>query len=327
MPEISVIVPVYNVEKYLRPCIDSILAQTFTDFELILVDDGSPDRCGEICDEYKRIDKRIRVIHQENGGLSAARNAGLDIMSGTYVTFIDSDDIICVNYLDVLYQDIVKQNGQISSVQLLEFVDVPRLDKLDSMQDYFILTGKEAALHIYLPDHVISVTACGKLFCKDLFEERRFPIGKIHEDEALVPILLYISNRVIINSKMLYGYRIREDSIMHKNFSIKRYDAIDAFNECLAFFKQNNDKKLVCAVLNRINETIALYALYARKFGVYKDVPLQYKISSYKALKYLYNHMTDDRYTYQLAKIHPNWLLPHAYLRKIKKILGLKVPD
>ena len=94
MPEISVIVPVYNVEEYLRPCIDSILEQTFTDFELILVDDGSPDRCGEICDEYEQIDKRIRVIHQENGGLSAARNAGLDVMSGEYVTFIDSDDLV-----------------------------------------------------------------------------------------------------------------------------------------------------------------------------------------------------------------------------------------
>ena len=127
MPEISVIVPIYNVEKYLGPCIDSILAQTFKDFELILVDDGSPDRCGKICDEYERVDKRIRVIHQENSGLSAARNVGLDVMVGKYVTFIDSDDLVDKRFLEELYDNLQNDKAQISLCQFQEFENISEI--------------------------------------------------------------------------------------------------------------------------------------------------------------------------------------------------------
>lgn len=328
MPEISVIVPVYNVEKYLRVCIESILKQSFGDFELILIDDGSTDKCGAICDEYEQMDKRIHVIHQKNGGLSAARNAGIDLMSGEYVTFIDSDDIVGEAYLEILYTVIKRHNAQISVTQMYEFQDTARLfksDKIKNNED--VLSGREAVLNMYMDKPGIGVTAWGKLYYKELFSQLRFPIGKINEDQARVPILLYMAERVVINYEQTYGYRIREDSIMHQKFSIKRYDELEAVDECISFFERKREELLVNAAKWRRDKLLALYSLLARKSGVYKEVPKNYRIGQYEALKYLYNHLTDDQYTYQLAKVHPNWLLPHAYIRKIKKMLGMKVPE
>lgn len=329
MPEISVIVPVYNVEKYLRPCIDSILAQSFTDFELILVDDGSPDRCGEICDEYEQIDKRIRVIHQENGGLSAARNAGLDVMSGEYVTFIDSDDVVNESYLNNLYKNLKGYNAQISVCQMYEFqddLDIPKV-RLNNSNKHIVLSGRDAVLNMYNDKLGVGISACAKLFHKLLFTKIRFPVGRIHEDQARIPWILFSADKVVIFYKRLYGYRLRETSIMHTKFSSKRYDDIKAIEECIYFFERKQEKILAYLAMKRKEKLLALYSLLARKDGVYKEIPKKYRMSQYKALKYLYSNLTDDQYTYQLAKVHPNWLLPHAYLRKIKKLLGLKVPD
>ncbi|MDU2552528.1 MAG: glycosyltransferase family 2 protein, partial [Staphylococcus epidermidis] len=114
MSEISIIVPVYNVENYLKKCVESILSQTFTDFELLLVDDGSTDSSGEMCDELKRLDERIKVIHKENGGLSSARNAGIDVAKGKYLTFVDSDDYIDTHMLEVLYKNMVHEDADLS---------------------------------------------------------------------------------------------------------------------------------------------------------------------------------------------------------------------
>lgn len=328
MPEISVIVPVYNVEKYLRVCIDSILKQTFGDFELILIDDGSTDKCGLICDEYEQMDRRIRLIHQENGGLSAARNTGLDLMSGEYVTFIDSDDIVSEAYLEILYSGIKRYNAQISVTQMYEFQGTARSSKsIENSDIHNVWSGREAVLNMYMDKPGIGVNAWGKLYYKNLFSQLRFPIGKIHEDQAKVPILLYWAERVVINYEQTYGYRIREDSIMHKKFSIKRYDDLEAVDECISFFERKQETLLVNAAKCRRDKLMAIYSLNARKNGVYKEVPKKYRIGQYKALKYLYNHLTDDQYTYQLAKIYPNWILPHEYIRKIKKMLGIKVPQ
>ncbi len=328
MPEISVIVPVYNVEKYLRPCIDSILAQTFTDFELILVDDGSPDRCGEICDEYEQIDKRIRVIHQENGGLSAARNAGLDVMSGEYVTFIDSDDLVDKRFLEELYDNLQKDEAQISLCQLQEFENISEIKNLYGSQfKSNVISGQQAALAVYRFASGVVVTACGKLYQKGLFSNIRFPVGKIHEDQAIIPIVLFNAEVVSVSYEKLYFYRKAENSIMNRDFSIQRYDEIHAVENCITYFEQNNAFGIVEEAEKIKKSLIAVHALQAKKQGIYKEVPKEYKIGEYRALKYLYTHLSDDRFTYQLAKVHPNWLLPHAYLRKIKKILGLKVPD
>ena len=187
---ISVIVPVYKVEKYIHRCVDSILAQTFTDFELILVDDGSPDNCGKICDEYAEKDNRIHVIHKENGGLSDARNAGIDWAfansDSEWITFIDSDDWIHPKYLEALYNAVKETGCEISICGYEETTgDSPKVDDIN-LQAVIVSTEDFFCEH-----NVNAVVAWGKLYKKELFREIRYPVGKLHEDEFTTYKLLF----------------------------------------------------------------------------------------------------------------------------------------
>ncbi len=324
MPSVSVIVPVYKVEPYLRQCVDSILAQTFSDFELILVDDGSPDNCGAICDEYAEKDARIHVIHQQNGGLSAARNAGIDVAKGKFLTFVDSDDIVKTKYLESLYDMIESYDAEIACCGMCDFVDnvAPAVDCYNDKKEH-TYRGPDAALEQYAERSVVRVSACGKLYSADLYKNVRFPEGMLHEDQATTPIVLFNASRVVAFDTPLYCYRLREQSIMHSRFSAKRYDDIVAVDKCICYFKNKDAEELVKAAVCRKNELMAVYSLLARKDGVYSEVPKEYRISEHRALKWLRKNLSDDKYTYQLAKVHPNWLRPHAYWRKIKKILHI----
>ena len=238
MPQISVIVPIYNVEAYLERCVDSILKQTFTDFELILVDDGSPDRCGEICDRYAETDQRIKVIHKENGGLSDARNAGIDIAEGAYLSFIDSDDWVLDTFLEVLYTEAKKNHADISVVNYHEEHEKERQEA--KHVDDKILTGIEALDFLYQPNYLAIYCGiiCNKLLKKELFSGIRFPFGKINEDSFTIHKLLYKADRVCFSGSDLYCYFQRNDSIMHKTFSEKRLDEYEVFVERAKFFKE-----------------------------------------------------------------------------------------
>lgn len=243
-PEISVIVPVYKVEKYLNKCIDSILAQTFEDFELILVDDGSPDRCGEICDEYARRDNRIKVIHKENGGVSSARNAGLDIARGKYVNFIDSDDWIEKEALETLYKlssqtgaDIVQGKGSIVKDEL-----EVKLIKKRSFNEY---SNIEALYELFnYKNGEIRIVAFNKLYLRKLFKYLRYPEGKIYEDEYLTPRLIYKANKILVVNSQLYHYRLSENSIMRSEFNIKNLDRVYIIREECKFYKKIGENKL-----------------------------------------------------------------------------------
>lgn len=160
---ISIIVPVYNVEPYLEQCIDSILNQSFRDFELILVDDGSPDRCGEICDRYAAADDRIRVIHQKNGGVSAARNAGMEVSKGKYIVFVDSDDMVHPLYLEHLYKAIQKHNADISMCWFSRFEKNPTYDENQAYAEKRILSGREACSLIGAPHDRVSTAPWMKM--------------------------------------------------------------------------------------------------------------------------------------------------------------------
>ena len=321
---ISVIVPVYNVEPYLRECIDSILSQTYRDFELILVDDGSPDNCGAICDEYAEKDTRIRVIHQENGGLSAARNAGLDIARGEYVTFVDSDDKVSSRYLECLYKMLINNEADVSTCRALFSRSMPvSADCTPSADCCELLPGKVACQQPYLSGGIIDVTAWGKLYARHLWDDIRFPVGKIHEDQAVVPILLYKAEKVAASQDKLYFYRIVESSIMHKPFTLKRYDDIDAVDNCIEFFVRRDEYEIAALAHKHRNHLLAVYSISARNSGIYDQLPNEYRMSEWSALRILRKTMSDDKYTYYLAMLHPNWLRPHAYLRKIKKILHI----
>ncbi len=323
MPTISVIVPVYNVEQYLDTCIDSILNQTFEDFELILVDDGSPDRCGEICDKYALKDSRIIVIHQKNGGLSAARNAGMMISKGSLLTFIDSDDVAAGDYFQVLYDLLKREDADISCCSMKGFVDNCEFEHNDDSRICF--SGREAALNQYESGNkrIVSVSAWGKLYAKELFNGILFPEGKIHEDQAVVPIVLSRAKKVVACESALYGYRVRDNSITHLDFSTKRYDDIDAVDLCINYFEHLGDQQLATAAERRKDELIAFYSLLARKAGIFKMLPGKYRMSRIAAIKYLRDNLPYDVYESRVAAVYPVLISVEAHIRKLQKVLGL----
>ena len=216
---ISVIVPIYNVEKYLNRCVDSIINQTYKNLEIILVDDGSPDNCGKICDEYAKKDKRIKVIHKKNGGLSDARNAGIDLAKGKYIGFVDSDDYIEKDMYSYLYNLVLENNAQISICNWYEVNENERIDKNIKFNDFTI--GKDRAIEMLIQDKIIKNYAWNKLYDISLFKKYdiRYPYGRKMEDVGTTYKLFYYSKKIAIGNKPEYNYIIRSNSIMNsKNF-------------------------------------------------------------------------------------------------------------
>lgn len=228
---VTIIVPIYKVEAYLQKCIDSILNQTYKNLEIILVDDGSPDNCGHICDEYAKTDIRIKVIHKKNGGLSDARNAGLDIATGDYIYFIDSDDWIASNAIEILTSyiesnneidivagcavDIHEENGKILETNYSIKLDtIQTLNKIEALKNN-LLNGW---------------AAWNKLYKKELFKEIRFPKGKINEDEAVMLHIISLCEKIVLVGQPTYFYFLRPESITTSSFSEKK---MDWFENCL----------------------------------------------------------------------------------------------
>lgn len=225
-PLLSIIVPVYDVERYLPKCMDSILAQTFTDFELILVDDGSPDNCPALCDAAAAKDARIRVIHQKNGGLSAARNAGLDAARGAWIGFVDSDDYIAPEMYEALYQAVQSTGADLALCDYAEVDEAGapcqsmhiRLEKKD-------FTGRDLLKNA--TDSTIQ-PAWNKLYRRDVFAQLRYPEGKLNEDLFLIPEICLNTQKAVVVPKALYYYVQRGGSIMSGNKTLRHFDAAEA---------------------------------------------------------------------------------------------------
>ena len=241
MPSISVIVPVYKVEPYIHRCVDSILNQTFTDFELILVDDGSPDNCGAICDEYAAKDNRITVIHKENGGLSDARNAGIDWAfansDSEWLTFIDSDDWVHPMYLEALYSA-VKDTGYSISVCGYE----ETTGEAPEVNETYINPEIVNTESFYCEHNTNAVIAWGKIYKKDLFIDIRYPKGKIHEDEFTTYKLLYKYLTIAFIKQPLYYYYRNTNGIMRQKWSLSKLVYLDAYEQQTVFFKRHSFK-------------------------------------------------------------------------------------
>ncbi len=219
---ISIIVPVYKVEEYIRECLDSIINQTYTNLEIILVDDGSPDDCGKICDEYAAKDSRIKVIHQQNGGLSAARNAGLDIASGGYIGFVDSDDFIELNMYKELHKCLIENDADMSICGIKRFGDESKSDSYGNRK-----LNKNEYLKELLKDNIKSY-ACNKLYKRYLFDVVRFPIGELFEDIKTMHLIGEIVSTVSLIDKCFYNYRIRSGSITAENKGLQARDYMTA---------------------------------------------------------------------------------------------------
>lgn len=225
LPLISIVVPVYNVADYLAECIDSIRQQSYKNLEIIIVDDGSTDNSGDIGDGYSRQDKRIKIIHQENGGLSAARNTGIDAATGEFLFFIDSDDIIHHRCIETLYTNLYNCNADISSVELQRFKTIDNFsDKVVDGQ-LFLSDGEECCRKI-LYQNTLDNSACAKLFKRRLFSNTRFPSGTLYEDLAIIPIIYLNATQAVHQSVSLYFYRQRENSII-ETFTMKRTDVLN----------------------------------------------------------------------------------------------------
>ncbi len=251
---ISVIVPIYNVEEYLPSCIESILRQTYSNLEIILVDDGSRDGSGILCDKYMEQDKRIVVIHQKNGGLSAARNSGLEIAEGEYVVFIDADDMIHPRMIGALYNDLKVCGADISIcahqcvAEIIGYKDVE--ESISVSHETQIYTGRECIKSFF--DEVIGldmIVVWNKLYKKEIFRTLRFPDGKIHEDEYINYKILYPMKVVSYRNQQLYYYRQRDNSIMNSFGSHEKRRQhiscmIDIYRQRLHFFKKKKDEEL-----------------------------------------------------------------------------------
>lgn len=234
MPLISVIVPIYKVEKYIDRCVDSILAQSFADFELILVDDGSPDKCPQICDEYAKKDSRIRVIHKENGGLSDARNAGIDIAEGEWLAFIDSDDYVHEDYLKSMYNAAIENNADLAVCDFVRVNDDEEVIEDEHRFDELVTEDKNAMFeHLYSNWRIRP--AWNKLYRKEIFSELRFAFGKIHEDEFAIHHVLWNCGKLAVIKDGLYYYRIRQNSIMTTESPKSRLDGLEAILEQYEF--------------------------------------------------------------------------------------------
>ena len=250
---ISLIIPVYKVEKYLEKCIQSVINQTYENLQIILVDDGSPDNCGKICDEYAKKDHRIEVIHKSNGGLSDARNKGLEIAKGEYIGFVDSDDYIEADMYEVLYNLLKQYNADVSICNFYTVsqgkISIKNAD--NGINEY----NRIEILKEILLDKNIQSYAWNKLYKKELFDEIKYPIGKKYEDIGTTFYLLEKCNKIVVTGKSEYYYINRQDSIVNNvtestitdyiELIMQRYDYIEENIKELSSYNKDYLKRIL----------------------------------------------------------------------------------
>lgn len=246
MAAISILVPVYNVEKYLERCIDSILKQSFQNFDLLLVNDGSTDKSGEICDKYKKLDNRVHIIHKKNEGVAEARNIcikwALKNSDSEWITFIDSDDWVHRDYLKLLYNAAQEGNTEISCCNYIRTGDEKNIPTIGIVQSMSAITPENLCVKNGMSLGVV----WGKLYKKFLWNDIVFPYGKIHEDEFTTYKLLFKCNMITVLDCEIYYYYINPNGIMNSEWSVKRLDILDALENQIEFFNKNHYSKALC---------------------------------------------------------------------------------
>lgn len=323
-PKISIIVPIYNVERYINRCINSILNQTFTNFELILVNDGSLDRCGEICNKYEKKDSRIKVIHKSNGGVSSARNIGIDNASGEYIGFVDPDDYIDENMYEVLYKTIKNSNSDIA-ISSFSYI-INGNEKPQDISNNKIIFNKDEAIKNYFD--MIYPFNCSfmwnKIFKKELFDGVRLNTSILVQEDTEIMIRLYSkSKRVVYIGQPLYFYELRDGSVTSNTISKAKITTEKAFLEIYNYTTENlsqfNSKALLNYIsyyFNIIIEIIKNYDEYERDYYILKD-----------KLKINYKEVLIDKKIPIKYKFHSSLILfsPKLYKYYIEKKLEFKI--
>lgn len=247
-PLLSVIVPIYNVDQYVPKCIESIINQTYHNLEIILVDDGSTDRSGLICDRYADIDRRIHVIHKKNGGLSDARNCGLDYASGEVIGFVDGDDWIHSQMYEIMINQLINNDASIVTCNfqqnnMEQFMKPIACNTVKTR----LMTGTEGIIDIEIP----LVIACNKIYKCELFNNLQYPVGRLHEDEFVVHKIFHKCDRMVVVDKPLYFYSIREGSIVSKLTEKHIEDALSALMDRIEFAEKEKWNEVLPAVVKR----------------------------------------------------------------------------
>lgn len=235
---ISVIVPIYNVEKYLQKCVDSIINQTYKSLEIILVDDGSLDNCPKMCDDYAKKDSRIKVVHKENGGLSDARNVGMEVVTGEYVSFIDSDDYISLDFYETLLQTMIDNDSDIVECSVVKFYEN---EKFDEYSDDLKVTNYETvdALDGLISENPFKQHVWNKLYKSSVALDILYAVGKLNEDEFWTYQVFGIAKKVTRINKTMYYYFQRNGSIMGNGYNIRRLDALEGKMNRQAYIEKN----------------------------------------------------------------------------------------
>ena len=324
---ISVIVPVYKVEQYLEKCIESITNQTYKNLEIILVDDGSPDNCGKMCDEFARKDKRIKVIHKKNGGLSDARNFGLKVAKGKYIQFVDSDDYMDLDMIKFLYDNMKKYDCDISMCGY--YIVKGNELETDCKNEKEIFSPKEAIAE-FLIDKRVRAYAWNKLFKLELFKDVSFPVGRVFEDQLTIPKLFLKAKKIVFNNKPLYYYVKREGSILNTQTKELRIAYINAVFEIQDYIKNNitgleqylnyNISHVAVNTFNDIGlfkmyellEDKTVNELYDKLVDIFKDKDMEKFIisNSENAKKIHYYYLLEDKLKY----VKYNSYLPVIYI-------------
>jgi glycosyltransferase involved in cell wall biosynthesis len=284
---ITVIVPVFKVERYLDKCIESIVGQTYDNLEIILVDDGSPDNCPQMCDDWAKRDGRVRVIHKQNGGLSSARNAALDVMRGEYVTFIDSDDYVAENMVEKLYTRLVNDGSDLAHCNR-NYVDNNGLSEDYAFANEYEIEdrvlSKEEALHLLTEkDYWLYVIACSKLYKSRLFDSIRYPLNKLYEDERTTHLLFNECDKISILSDKLYNYYKFNPESITKKMSDSQFEVLDGYLERISFFVSVKD---YYAVSN-------MFTLYTDRVITLIDMSRSNKINEDENLKLYHKKFID----------------------------------
>lgn len=302
---ISIIVPVYKVEQYLPRCIVSLLGQTYKNIEIILVDDGSPDGSGAICEEYANKDERIKVIHKRNGGASSARNAGLDVARGKYVCFVDSDDYVSSRFIERLYTLLLENDADIAQCECIRTKeDLVEFDDLNAGADVLDIVQILKHLHAYDESRDPFVVVWSKIYKRDLFRNIKFTEGMICEDEVIAPKLFYESKKTVIFKEKLYAYFMSDDSVMRSGFSIKRVDILYALAERMEFYL---DKQLIefykMDLLSYLSIAVSLLPKITDE-KIKKEIKKNIRKYHYKMLKKDFSLKTKIRYTMYIIGIY-----------------------
>ena len=294
-PLVSVILPIYNVEQVLKRCLDSVCNQTYLNLEIILVDDGSTDNSGNICDEYAKVDKRIKVIHKKNGGLSDARNVGLDIANGDYLTLVDSDDFISAYYVQNLMFAIQKSGCELSSSWFCKFSNGIKIGSPTIANDSSIeICNREDYYKKMLLQDGVEVSAWGKMYKSSLFNGVRYPFGKLYEDIPTTYLLIEKVEKIAVIPNVDYYYYQRKQSISNTSFNEKKMDAIIHMRNFKDFIIKNYPQLETLAICRYFSVLCNIIFLISNNtYRNYKDI-LWIEIKKYRK-KLLFNRTAPKR--------------------------------